>query len=320
VPAAPVTPAVPAVAAETGSSPPLLSSDDTSSGAIPVSVTPGALTPSLAPPRAPGELGRVGRYRILRELGRGGMGVVYEAEDTKLLRRVALKVMRPEAAVNRQGRERFLREARAAAALTHDHIVPIHDVGEENGAPFLVMPLLQGETLQARLKRTRWALRVAEALRIAREIAEGLEAAHAARTIHRDVKPANVWLEEGTGRVKLLDFGLARPAEADGQMTGAGAVLGTPAYMSPEQASGGRHVDARTDLFSLGTVLYGWRCCPTACGRLCRRPMKSTRWCPRSCPAWSCGCWRSSRRAGRGRRARWCGCCAGWRLRGGRAR
>jgi hypothetical protein len=217
-----------------------------------------ALLPSaplrlLAPPQAPGEVGRLGGFRVLKELGRGGMGVVFEAEDERLGRRVALKVMRPEAAAHPQGRARFLREARAAAALTHDHVVPIFQVGEDGGVPFFVMPLLPGENLLARLQRPR-ALPVAEAVRVAAEMAEGLAAAHGAGLIHRDVKPANVWLTAPEGRVKLLDFGLAWTAEGDVRLTHTGAVLGTPAYMAPEQAGG--RVDHRADLFGLGVVLY----------------------------------------------------------------
>jgi formylglycine-generating enzyme required for sulfatase activity len=245
----------PAAAVETGFSLPLPSSGTSAGeGCAPASV--GEPPAFLAPPQAPGELGQVGRYRVLRELGAGGMGAVFEAEDTQLLRRVALKVMHPETARHGDGKARFLREARAAAALTHDHIVPIYDVGEQDGAPFLVMALLRGETLEARLKRTRRPLPLAEALRIGREVAEGLAAAHEAGLIHRDVKPANVWLEAPAARVKLLDFGLARLSEGEGVKTRSGAVLGTPAYMSPEQAAGGKGVDARADLFSLGAVLY----------------------------------------------------------------
>jgi formylglycine-generating enzyme required for sulfatase activity len=207
--------------------------------------------PFLGEPERADELGRLGGFRVLRVLGQGGMGVVFEAEDVALRRHVALKVMRPEAAAHPQGRERFLREARAAAGVTHDHIIPIHQVGEERGAPFLVMPLLKGETLEKRLERDK-RLPVREALRIAREVAEGLAAAHEAGLVHRDVKPANVWLEAPAGRVKLLDFGLARAV--DERLTKTGALLGTPAYMAPEQAGG--KPDHRADLFSLGAVLY----------------------------------------------------------------
>src|SRR5262249_27717391 len=149
---------------------------------------------------------------------------------------------------------RFLREARAVAALKHHHIVTIYQVGEDRGVPFLAMEFLEGEPLDARLQReTRLA--VPEVLRIGREIAEGLAAAHERGLIHRGIKPANVWLEGEKGVAKLLDFGLARSAGDGTQLTTAGAIVGTPAYMAPEQATGGG-VDARCDLFSLGCVLY----------------------------------------------------------------
>jgi formylglycine-generating enzyme required for sulfatase activity len=211
--------------------------------------------PFLAPPQEADELGRLGRYRVLRELGRGGMGVVFVAEDPRLQRLVALKVMKPEAAARPDARTRFLREALSTAQVPHDHIVPIYDSGEDNGSPFLVMPLLQGQTLEDRLRHGPPPL--AEALRIAREIAEGLAAAHEKGLIHRDVKPGNVWLEkEPPDRVKVLDFGLARLVEADAQLTASRALLGTPAYMAPEQAAGSKDVDGRADLFSLGAILY----------------------------------------------------------------
>src|SRR5579884_612606 len=209
--------------------------------------------PFLRPPQASDETGRLGGYRVLRVLGGGGMGVVFVAEDLKLNRRVALKVMQPDTAANPNGRKRFLREARAVAALQHDHIVPIYTVDEDNDIPFLIMPLLSGETLEKRLERD-GRVPVPEVIRIGREMAEGLAAAHEAGLIHRDIKPANVWLEEGTGRVKLLDFGLARAAEEQTKLTKEGGMLGTPAYMAPEQAGG--EVDQRADLFSLGAVLY----------------------------------------------------------------
>ncbi len=213
----------------------------------------------LGPPERPGEVGRLGRFRVLRLLGAGGMGLVFEAEDEALRRRVALKVMRPELAASAAGRERFRLETQAAAALEHDHVVPIYHVGEAAGpagwpVPFLVMPLLRGEPLDARVKRL-GRLPTAEVLRIGREAAAGLAAAHRAGLVHRDVKPANLWLEEGSDRVKVLDFGLARGPAGGGGLTLPGTVLGTPAYLAPEQASGGA-VDARADLFSLGCVLY----------------------------------------------------------------
>ena len=215
--------------------------------------------PFLGPAQAPDEVGRLGGFRLLRLLGQGGMGMVFEADDPGLARRVAVKLMKPEAARDEVGRKRFLREARAAAAVGHDHVVPVHQVGEDGGVPFLVMPLLRGESLEGRLQRRR-RLPAAEVARIGREAALGLAAAHAAGLIHRDVKPSNLWLEEMDGgapggRVRVLDFGLARPEEDDERLTGTNALLGTASYMAPEQARG-EPVDARADLFSLGCVLY----------------------------------------------------------------
>jgi WD40 repeat protein/formylglycine-generating enzyme required for sulfatase activity len=228
----------------------------------------------LAPPQAPGELGRLGPYPVLKVLSVGGMGVVFHARDPHLERPVALKVMRPSLA-DALGRQRFLREARAAAALEHDHIVPIFHVGEAHveglgSVPFLAMPLLRGEPLDARLKRE-GKLPIPEVLRIGRELALALAAAHEHNLVHRDVKPGNVWLESKTGRVKVLDFGLARPigpeagpepvapgsapAEDSTQLTQQGTIVGTPAYMAPEQVRG-EPLDHRCDLFSLGCVLY----------------------------------------------------------------
>jgi WD40 repeat protein len=208
----------------------------------------------LSPPQAPDELGRLGPYRVLQVLGAGGMGVVFRAEDPQLKRLVALKAMLPALAVSATARQRFLREAQAAAAIKHDHIVTIYQVGEDSGVPFLAMEFLEGEPLDARLERE-GKLPPAEVVRIGREIALGLAAAHKRELIHRDIKPANVWLEAETGRVKILDFGLARGSGADGQLTQPGAIVGTPAYMAPEQANS-QSVDARCDLFSLGCVLY----------------------------------------------------------------
>jgi tRNA A-37 threonylcarbamoyl transferase component Bud32 len=195
------------------------------------------------------------------------MGVVFEAEDPVLQRRVALKVMRPHVAAEATARQRFLREARAMAAVQHERIITVHQSGEAattaGPVPFLVMPLLRGETLGARLKRERRPA-LAEVMRIGQEMAEGSAAAHTAGLIHRDVKPENVWLEtppgeSGTplpgGRVKLLDFGLARAAQPEVMLSQPGSLVGTAAYMAPEQAAG-EGVDARADLFSLGCVLY----------------------------------------------------------------
>jgi serine/threonine protein kinase len=212
------------------------------------------LTEFLAAAQAPDELGRLGPYRVLQVLGAGGMGVVFRAEDPQLARLVALKAMLPRLAAGETGRQRFLREARAAAALKHDHVVSIYQVGEDRGVPFLAMEFLEGEPVDMRLRRA-GKLPAAEVLRIGREIALGLAAAHKRGLIHRDIKPANIWLEAETGRVKILDFGLARAVGQENQLTQEGAIIGTPAYMAPEQARG-QNLDARCDLFSLGCVLY----------------------------------------------------------------
>jgi hypothetical protein len=212
------------------------------------------LSDFLAPAQAPDELGRLGSYRILKILGHGGMGVVFEAEDPQLRRKVALKAMLPALAASETARQRFLREAQAAAAVEHDHIVPIHQVGEDRGVPFIAMPFLRGESLEQRLARQA-RLPFREVLRIGRETAAGLAAAHKRGLIHRDIKPANLWLEEESGRVKILDFGLARATADSAQLTQSGAIVGTPAYMAPEQMKG-QPLDPLCDLFSLGCVLY----------------------------------------------------------------
>ncbi len=208
----------------------------------------------LSPQQAPGELGRLGPYRILKMIGAGGMGVVFEAEDPHLERRVAVKAMRRSLATNASARARFLREARTVAALEHDHIVTVLQAGEDQGVLYLAMPLLKGESLDDRLKREE-RLAPAEALRIAREAAEGLAAAHERGLVHRDIKPGNIWLESVGGRVKLLDFGLAKAMDEAADLTHQGTITGTPQYMSPEQTRGGA-VMPRSDLFSLGCVLY----------------------------------------------------------------
>ena len=201
---------------------------------------------------------RLGPYRLIKALGHGGMGAVYLAEDTQLRRPTALKVMLPSVAIDAQSRERFLREARAAAAIRNDHVVTVYQVGEESGTPFIAMELLRGAPLDAYLAKEP-APTMTAVVRLAREIASGLAAAHEKGLVHRDIKPANIWLEAPKGRVKILDFGLARPAKPDREdaerLTHDGMVIGTPSFMSPEQARG-EAVDFRTDLFSLGTVLY----------------------------------------------------------------
>ncbi len=214
-------------------------------------------SPAFGPPAQPGEVGTLGPYRVLKELGRGGMGAVYLAFDTRLNRRVALKVMLPKYAAIISSKSRFIREARAAAGITHDHIVTIHEADERDGVPYMTMQLLQGYPLDEYIKQKEH-LDLAEVLRIGRETALGLAAAHDIGLVHRDIKPANLWVEAPTGRIKILDFGLAKPTQDDPQDTGltvTGAILGTPAFMAPEQALGEK-ADHRADLFSLGVVLY----------------------------------------------------------------
>ncbi len=209
----------------------------------------------LAPPQAPGELGRLDDYRVLRLLGSGSMGLVFLAEDTNLHRHVALKVMKKEQAKKADNRARFLREARSTAAVRHDHIVTIYQVGEDRGVPFLAMELLEGESLEDRLNRE-GPLPPEEVVRIGKEIASGLAAAHDKGLIHRDIKPANIWLEKGRGRVKIVDFGLARVYDDEALSEAErNYLIGTPLYMSPEQARGAE-AEPRSDLFSLGAVLY----------------------------------------------------------------
>jgi serine/threonine protein kinase len=208
----------------------------------------------FGPPAAAGEVGVLGPYRVLKALGKGGMGAVYLAVDTRLDRKLALKVMLPEFTTDRDAKGRFLREARAAAKIAHDNVVTVYEADERDGVPYITMQLLQGYPLDAFLThKGRPSLR--HVIRIARETALGLAAAHKLGLVHRDIKPANLWLEAPNGRVKVLDFGLAKPVGAAVDLTQSGAVVGTPAYMSPEQARGLK-VDHRTDLFSLGAVLY----------------------------------------------------------------
>lgn len=213
------------------------------------------LTAFLAPAQGAEEIGRLGPYRILEVVGAGGMGVVYRAHDPALDRLVALKAMLPWLARNATGRQRFLREARLAAAIQHDHVVTIFQVGEDRGIPFLAMPFLRGETLEARMHREPGPFALGEALRIGRELGEGLGAIHELGLVHRDIKPGNIFLEGESRRVKILDFGLARAVAGDVRLTHEGSLLGSPAFMAPEQASR-QPVDARADLFSLGCVMY----------------------------------------------------------------
>ena len=198
-----------------------------------------------------------GQYELEGEIGRGGMGIVYSARDLSLKRRVAIKVLPPELAFRDEIRTRFIREAQTAARLSHPHIVPIHSVGEEGGLVYFVMGFVDGESLGHRLHR-REKLPPEEVRRIMKETADALGLAHALGVIHRDIKPDNILLEGTRRRVMVTDFGIAKAlSEAGGgTLTGTGVAIGTPAYMSPEQAAGEREIDHRTDIYSLGVVAY----------------------------------------------------------------
>jgi putative intracellular protease/amidase len=208
----------------------------------------------LDPIEKPGHIGRLGKFEVIKVIGRGGMGVVLMARDHDLHRVVAIKVMAPQLAVSTTARKRFIREAQAAAAIHHDNVVTIYAIGKTKGLPYLVMEYIGGPSLQERIKRTGGPLALKEILQIGMQVASGLAAAHAQGLVHRDIKPANILLENGVPRVKITDFGVVKAADMAG-LSVSGERIGTPEYMAPEQARG-QAVTSQTDLFSLGSVLY----------------------------------------------------------------
>ncbi len=216
--------------------------------------------PSIADPQLAERIAQVlgETFDLDREVGRGGMGIVYRARDRRLKRVVAIKVLPPELAFRTDIRARFLREAETAAQLAHPHIVPIYAVDERDGIVYFVMAYVDGDTLAVRLARG--ALPVADAERIVREVADALAYAHAHGVIHRDIKPDNILLARDGGAVMVTDFGIARAVSgatgAETRLTATGVAIGTPAYMSPEQCAGDKEVDGRSDLYSLGVVAY----------------------------------------------------------------
>jgi serine/threonine-protein kinase len=207
----------------------------------------------LAPTDDPNSFGRLGCYEIVGIVGIGGMGIVLKGFDASLARFVAIKVLASHLASNGSARQRFAREARAAAAIVHENVLAIHSIDHWNDLPYFVMPYVRGESLEQRIKR-QGPLETIEILRIAIQISAGLAAAHSQGLVHRDVKPANILLDEGSERLKISDFGLARTAD-DASLTQSGSIAGTPLFMSPEQARG-ESVCHRSDIFSFGSLLY----------------------------------------------------------------
>ena len=214
---------------------------------------PSSIHAHLRPASHPEMMGRLGRFDIDSCIGQGGFGVVYKGHDPELNRAVAIKVLSPHLAASGIARKRFSREAQAAAAINHPNVVPIHAIESEGNCPYLVMTYVPGQSLQAYVQQN-GPLPTKSVVRIAQQVAAGLDAAHRQGLVHRDIKPANILLENGLNRAMITDFGLARAAD-DAAITQTGWLAGSPHYMSPEQAEG-KTVDERSDLFSLGSVIY----------------------------------------------------------------
>jgi serine/threonine-protein kinase len=213
--------------------------------------------PADAEIRAVAERALAANYELDNELGRGGMGIVYRAKDRRLKRLVAIKLLPPELAFRSEIKTRFLREAETAAQLSHPNIVPIYSVDEREGLVYFVMALVEGPTLAKKMYED-GQLPIDEVRRVLREVADALAYAHGRGVIHRDIKPDNILLDKESGRAMVTDFGIARAIQegADSRLTATGVAIGTPAYMSPEQAAGDREIDGRTDLYALGVVAY----------------------------------------------------------------
>ena len=211
----------------------------------------------LDPTDDPQMLGRFAGYEVAGVIGSGGMGVVMKGHDVSLDRFVAIKILHPSLRATSAARQRFSREAQAAAAVVHDNVISIYGVDQWNGVPYLVMPYVKGESLQQRIDRTA-PLSIENVLEISLQIARGLSAAHDQGLVHRDIKPANILIPSSVSRIALTDFGLARAVD-DASLTRSGIIAGTPQYMSPEQAKG-EAVDGRSDLFSLGSIMYAMAC------------------------------------------------------------
>jgi hypothetical protein len=208
----------------------------------------------LEPPQRDGEIGRLGPYRVLALIGKGGMGQVFRAQDMRLKRVVALKLMMPKLAATPASRKRFIEEARSMAAVQQDNVATIFEVGVEGGVPFMAMELLEGESLKDAFRAGR-KFETGEILRLGKEVALGLAAAHECGIIHRDIKPANIWIQSPSGRAKILDFGLAIAGNSFDPFVSRGTLVGSPGFLSPEQARN-EALDDRTDLYSLGAVLF----------------------------------------------------------------